>query len=424
MSELAADAPVPPAAAAAAEPAGTTNPFASLPYRFWWIASVVSGAGVGIQSVTVPLFIRDRVSADDRELFISMGLISTNAVGALLTLFGGVLADRTERRRILVRTYAIAALVSVAYVLLSGFDVRAVWPVYPLAVVIGAAGAFTNPARQSMVPQMLSRAQLQNGIILGNIAFMALLQFGGPLLGGVLADFAGLTIAFAIEVVLLFMGALLFYRVITDRPAPTNRSVGHDLVEGLRYVRGEPRLWGLLALGAIPGVFIMGPFAVTVVGFVEDIFERGDAFVGAMWASFGGGVLLGSLVLTRLRLPRRGLFVIWCILFGGLVSAAYGLQSNIYTAMATLVLLGAIGPAVFINTVVALLQQHSDPRVMGRVMSMYGLSFSATTPIGYAWSGLAANAITTRAPVIIGGLICSALGLVAWVLMRQIRELE
>ncbi|WP_322796292.1 MFS transporter, partial [Tepidiforma sp.] len=180
--------------------AGSRNPFAVAQYRMWWVASVAAGAGVGIQAVTVPLFIRDRVDEDARALAIAAALICQTLPGALLALVGGVVADRVERRRILVRTYLVAAAVSLVYVVLSGADVRWTWPVFLLAAVVGSAGAFTNPARQSMMPQILSQSQIQNGAIFGTLAFMAMLQFGGPMAGGVLADFAGLTAAFGVEV--------------------------------------------------------------------------------------------------------------------------------------------------------------------------------------------------------------------------------
>jgi MFS family permease len=86
----------------------------------------------------------------------------------------------------------VAAAVSVVYVVLSGADVRFVWPTFVLAAVVGSAGAFTNPARQAMMPQIVSQHQIQNGAIFGTLAFMATLQFGGPMVGGVTADLAGI----------------------------------------------------------------------------------------------------------------------------------------------------------------------------------------------------------------------------------------
>jgi MFS family permease len=177
-------------------PAGSRNPFTAPGFARWWLATMVAGTGVGIQAVTVPLFIRDRVATDARAIAIAGALIAQTLPGALLTLVGGAVADRVERRRILVRTYSVAALVSTVYVVLAGFDVRRVWPVYLLAAIVGSASAFTNPARQSMLPLLVTRSQLQNGVILGITGFMATFQFVGPSIGGLVADAAGLLPAF------------------------------------------------------------------------------------------------------------------------------------------------------------------------------------------------------------------------------------
>ncbi len=402
---------------------GTRNPFASPAFRTWWIASVVAGLGVGIQTTIVPLFIRDRVSDDARALAIAGELIAANLAGTVLALFGGVAADRMDRRAILVRTYAVAAVVAGLYLFLSGADVQAIWPVYFLAMVVGAAGAFTNAARQSMVPSMVTRAQLQNGIIFGNMAFLALLQFGGPMIGGFVADGLGLTVAFTVEVCALALTVVLFARVPRNTPIPTGRSVRGDLVDGLRYVRSSSALSGLLVIGVIPGIFIMGPFAVTVVIMVEDVFAASDKFVGMLWAGFGGGIMAGSILMTLRKLPHRGLAACLCIISGGAVFFAYGLTSNVALAIFLLVVLGIVGPAIFINTVVALLQENTEPRMMGRVMSMYSLTFTASAPLGYLQAGLIADAFGPRATILVGASICVGLGVVASMAMRPVTRL-
>jgi predicted MFS family arabinose efflux permease len=275
-----------------------------------------------------------------------------------------------------------------------------------------------------MVPQMLTRAQLQNGVILGNIAFMALLQFGGPFLGGILTEAWGLTLAFSVEVVLLAVGAALFSRVNTDRPPVTERrSIRRDLAAGLRYVWQDKSLVGLLTVGAIPGIFIMGPFSVTVVILVEDVFKASDGYVGAIWGSFGGGILLGSVLLTLRRFRRRGPAVAACIIMGGAIFTGYGLNESLPVALVLLVVLGVVGPAIFINVVVALVQERTRPDMMGRVMSMYGLTFSATAPLGALMAGALASATGPQTTIIVGGVCTVAAGIGA-VFLRPVWRLD
>lgn len=411
------------AVAGPAEGEATRNPFAVGSFRAWWAASVVAGTGVGIQTVTVPLFIRDRVAEDNRAAAIAAALFAQNAIAAIFALFGGVVADRVERRRILVRTYGVAALVSVGYVLLVASDVGSIWPVYPLAAVVGAAGAFTNPARQSMLSQILQRSQLQNGIILGTMAFMATLQFGGPTLGGFLADGPGLGAAFATEVALLAAAALLFSTILSAPPVPTGKSVLADLRSGVGFVWRRKDLLGVLALGAIPGVFFMGPFAVSNVLMVEDVYQRGDKFVGILWGSLGAGILLGSVLMTVVRLPRRGLMLCYSVVFGGGALLIFGATSNVWLAIPTLVVGGVVGPAIFINFAGALLQENTEGAMIGRVMSMYSLSFTASTPLGFAWGGTLASVAGPQQALVTSGILMMACGVLAVLFLGPVKRL-
>lgn len=401
----------------------TRNPFASPRFTVWWLGSIVAGTGIGIQAVTVPLFIRDRVEPGERALAIAAALVAQTLPGAVFALVGGAVADRVERRRILVRSYALAALVSCVYVLLSGLGVGVIWPVFPLAALVGSAGAFTNPARHSLLPLLVTRAQLQNGVIFGTMGFMATLQFLGPSLAGFVVDLRGLTHAFAAEVLLLAAGAAIFSRIRTETPQPTGRNVLGDLLDGLRYVAREPALRGLLLLGTVPGVFFIGPFAVTVPLVVPDVFEASDRWVGLLWGCFGAGVFLGSVALTLRPLPRRGLAVCLTTFVGGAILVVYGSSESLPLAATSLVLWG-LNASIFINYVVALLQEHAEPRMLGRVMSMYTLAFFVSSPLGYAQAGVVTARFGPETSLIASGVAAAVVGVASLLRLRPVRALE
>lgn len=416
MADAEAGAPAP----AAPE---TRNPFAAPRFARWWLASLLAGTGVGIQAVSVPLFIRDRVALDERAPAIAAALVAQTLPGALLALFGGVVADRVERRRILVRSYGVAALVSLVYVALVGCDVGAIWPVFPLAALVGSAGAFTNPARASLLPSLVSRAQLQNGVILGTMGFMAALQFVGPSVAGLVVDARGLALAFGLEVALLAAAAATFSGIRAPQPPPSGRNVLGDLADGLRYVAREPRLRGLLSLAVVPGIFFIGPFSVTLPLLVPDVFGASDKWVGLLWGCFGAGVVGGSLLLTFRPLPRRGLALCLSNLSGGGVLLLYSQRDALPVAAALLVVWG-LTASVFMNYVVTLLQEESEPRMLGRVMSMYSLAFFVAMPIGYALAGASTAAFGTQPTLALGGAGAAAVGLLGLVGLRSVRELR
>jgi MFS family permease len=401
----------------------TRNPFVSQRFTRWWLATMVAGTGIGIQTVTVPLFIRGRVALDARAIAIAGALIAQTLPGALLTLLGGAIADRVERRRILVRTYSIVALTSIAYVVLAVTDFRLVWPVYLLAAVVGSAFAFTNPARQSMLRLLVTPEQLQNGVILGTTGYMATFQFLGPSIGGLVADAAGLVPAFALEVVLLAAAAATFGTIGTDVPTPSGRSILGDLMDGLRYVRSDPAILSLLLLSTTIGLFFIGPFGVTVAILVPDVLHASDKWVGLLTGCFGGGVLIGSMLLTLLKLPRRGIAVGATTLVGGFLSIAYGLSSVLWVS-ALLQFVSGLNAAVFVNYAIALLQERSDPSRIGRVMSMYSLAFFASMPIGYAQAGLVTDRFGPQTTLVESGVLAALVGLVCLIWLKPVRNLD
>jgi MFS family permease len=389
----------------------------------WWAAGVVAGTGAGIQSVTVPLFLRDRVDEDWRALAIAGALIAQNLPGAVLALLGGTFADRVEPRRILSVTYSVAASVALCYVALSLNPSLPIWLVYPLAAVVGSAAAFTNPTRQSMLPLLVSGRQLQNGVIFGTMGFMATFQTLGPSVGGLLTDSFGLPTAFSAEVLLLALGGLIFSRIRTGTPPPSSQSVMSDLREGLRYARRTPAIRGLLLLSTVPGIVFIGPFNVTLPLVVPDVLHASDKWVGLLWGCFGGGVLAGSLYLTWRPLPRRGLAICLSTIAGGITMIIFGLSESLPLSAIMLVVWG-LGASVFINYAVALLQQHADPAMMGRVMSMYTLAFFAAAPLGYAQAGLMTSQLGSQATLLSSGACAIIIGVVTAARLHSVRALE
>jgi predicted MFS family arabinose efflux permease len=255
------------------------------------------------------------------------------------------------------------------------------------------------------------------------MGFMATLQFLGPAVAGVVVDARGLTAAFALEVALLAAAAAAFSGVRAPQPPPSGRHVLGDLADGLRYVAGQPRLRGLLALSTVPGVFFIGPFAVTLPLLVPDLFGASDKWVGLLWGCFGAGVFFGSLFLTFRPLPRRGLAVCLSNLLGGFVMMLYGRSDELAVAAALLVLWG-LNASVFMNYVVTLLQEQSEPPMLGRVMSMYSLAFFLAMPLGYGLAGASTAALGSAATLLLNGAAAAAVGLLCLVGLRSVRELH
>ncbi|MFN0096369.1 MAG: MFS transporter [Dehalococcoidia bacterium] len=404
-------------------PAASRNPFRVVQYRWYWASSFLSAMGVGIQIVTVPLYIRDRVPEDDRALLIALALVCQSLPAALLILFGGVAADRFQRRTILMRVALAAAVVSSVYIGLAGTGFDGIWPVFFLGAIVGSCDAFGQPARGSMVPHIVPRAALQNGVILSTVAFMSAFQFLGPAVGGLLADFASLTVAFIAEVAFLLIGALAATRL---RPMPllgTGRSVLADLRDGLGYVRRTPTIRWLILFQLLPGMFLMGPFRVTAVDLVTDVLDASDKFVGLLSSGFGIGVIAGSIMLTIFPIRRRGLLLCASPIWGGLIFILYGLSEHLAISLALMVPWG-LSAASFINMAFPLIQENADPARLGRVSSVSNLAFQLALPLGYAQAGLIATVWGPQSAAITSGVAIALLGVLSVAFLQPIRKLR
>jgi predicted MFS family arabinose efflux permease len=239
----------------------------------------------------------------------------------------------------------------------------------------------------------------------------------------VIADAAGLTPAFGLEVVLLAIAAAAFSTIPSGVPPPSPQRGLADLAEGVRSVARNPAIRTLLLLATVPGLFFIGPFAVTVALMVPDVFHASDKWVGLLWGCFGGGVFAGSLLLIWRPLPRRGLAISASHLFGGSVLVLYALSQTLWLSALVLVVWGLVA-AVFINYAVVLLQEHTDPRMMGRVMSMYMLAFFLSSPIGYAQAGAVTSTFGPQVTLLASGLVAAVIGLFSLAFARSLRALH
>jgi MFS family permease len=401
---------------------GDRNPFASATYRWWWMMTLCMSLAVGVQIVTVPTYVLDR---SDTDFYVALALLSQTVPTALFTLVGGAAADRIGRDRILYVTVTIGAVAATVYVLLAGADVRAVWPVFIVAAVIGSVAAFQNPARQSLINLLAPGARLQNGVIWGTLAFMTGQSFLGPALGGFTVAALGLTAGFAVQVALLVAAGLCATRLRgIDQPAPVRESMLAQIRAGLGYVRAEPRIWQVLTLGAVPGLCFIGVGQTVFPVFSDATFGRGAAGIALLNMGMGAGVLIGSVLLTRWG-PRRGRgrWFLYALPVGGLAFIVTGLAPTLALAVVLLLLFG-LSAALFINFASTLLQTYAAPRYIGRVMSVYSLCVLGAVPFGNLHAGIGLELSDPRVVLVYSGAVALVLGVLSWGRFRAARGLE
>jgi len=324
----------------------------------------------------------------------------------LLAPAGGIVADRLQRRRVVVATQTSAMLLAFALAFLTLTGKVQVWHIFVLSALLGSVNAFDIPARQAFIVEMVGKTDLMNAIALNSSMFNAS-RVLGPAIAGILVASIGEGWCFfgnAVSYIAVIIG-LLAMRVPRREIATHNESPLANVIEGFRWVVGNRAVHALLLLLAVVSLAGM-PYTVLMPIFADRILHGGAKALGVLMGAAGIGALAGALILaSRTQLKGLNRWVGLSAMSFGALLMAFG-YSRIYLASA--VLLVFIGFSVMIengssNT---LIQSMVPDRLRGRVMSVYSMMFMGMAPIGSLLAGAAADRIGAPLTVAFGGALC------------------
>ena len=320
----------------------------------------------------------------------------------LLAPWGGLIADRVDKRRLILTTQLVAGLLALVLATITALGIVQLWMVAVLALGLGVVTALDNPARQSFVIEMVGDADLSNAVTLNSIVVNAARAIG-PAVAGVLIAVVGIASSFFVNGAsyLFVVGALLAMDTGALRPSiPAARGPG-QLREGFAYVRRTPELRSALVLMAVAGMLAY-EFTVTLPLLARFVFHGGAATLGLLNTAIGIGAVLGGLLTaSRSQATERGL-VGAGIAFGGLLIVT-ALMPTLPLAVASLAVMGAVS-IQFLATGNSLLQLRAEERYRGRVMSLWAVAFLGTTPIGAPIVGWIGEIGGARAGIAVGGV--------------------
>ena len=327
----------------------------------------------------------------------------------VLGAYGGVLADRFDKRHILMITQACYGLVALALWALVATDVVELWMVYGLSLASGVVTAIDNPSRQSFYIEMVGEEHVRNAVSLNSAAFTGS-RVIGPAIAGVLIATVGIATCFLIDGVSY---AAVLVALFSMRPAElhaqkrSTRDRGH-LVAGLRYVWATDDLRRPLIVMAV--VFTVSfNFAVFVPLLAERTFGGDAGTFGALSALAGVGSFGGAIVMaSRVPVPRMRDLALWAVATGISLMLA-GLAPTLWLAGAAMIPLGFTIMA-FLITGNTMLQLTARPEARGRVMALYGIVFLGSTPIGAPIAGVIGEHLGARVGFALSGLVAGALG--------------
>ncbi len=343
----------------------------------------------------------------------AVGLVTALQFLPLLVLapFGGVIADRVNKRRLLMFTQGLAGLsaATLGVVVLTG--AIQLWMVYLLAFVLGMAGSIDNPTRQTFVLDMVGRDQLTNALAL-NSSLVNAARVVGPAIAGVLIITVGIGWCFVFNAVsyLAVITALNLMRADELDSAPIQPRGPGQLRAGFRYVRSTPAVLTPILMMAIAGTFAY-EYQVVLPQIAKFTFDGDAQTFAAMTSAMGVGAVAGGLY-TASRHTRPAIALARIAALFGVIQILVSLAPNLFMALIALVALGAIGVS-FIALGNSTLQLSAAPEMRGRVMGLWAVAFLGTTPFGAPVMGWVGEQFGPRLALGLGGvalLVAAAYG--------------
>ncbi len=416
------DAPArPPALQASAGALPPGGAFAALRHRdfriFYW-GQIISLTGTWMQSTAQGWLV---LELTDSELMLGIVTATASLPVLLFTLYAGVLADRADKRTIILVAQCASLVLALILAILT--DTRAItigW-ILLLVFLLGTANAFEIPTRQSFFVDLVGKTDLTNAIALNSSAFN-LTRIIGPAIAGILIGAVGIAASFylnALSYVAVIIGLLMIKRPKAP-PAPRDASTLEKLREGLAFISDDRLARTLVLMVAATSIFAL-PYAMLLPVFARDVLGVGATGLGLMLSASGAGALAGGIALAATaRAARRGPVLlasaaIFCLMVGGFTfSRSFPLS---------LVLLAGAGFSLipFTASVNALLQSIVPDGLRGRVMSVYVFMFLGMTPIGSLQAGFLARWIGAPHAV---ALSVSLLLIVVGVVALRVPELR
>jgi len=317
----------------------------------------------------------------------------------LFSLIGGVVADRRERRKILLVSQYIQMASAATLTVLVATGWIHVWHILCLSFISGLAQAFGGPAYQALIPTLVEREDMPNAIALNSIQFNMAVTVGPALAGLALAKL-GEKWCFGLNA-LSFLAPVISLSIISSRfvPAVTTESIFSSLKQGLKFVRKQNSMEALTILAFCMTALSM-PMRTYIPVFVKDIFHRGPETYGNLLSFMGIGSICGSLMVAgRGNIHNKGRIALIMLICLGAGIAGFSFSRLLPLSYAMLVFVGASMMAVF-ATVTSLVQLITTNEMRGRVMSVYNCAFRGGMPMGNLLSGWLVPMFT--APVVLG----------------------
>jgi predicted MFS family arabinose efflux permease len=369
-------------------------------FRLMWIGACTSSIGTWMQIVAQGWLIY-RISHSAALLSLDQFLGGIPIL--LLSLLGGVVADRFERRRILLISQYVqmASAGTLTILVTTGLLGERVWPILCLSFVSGVAQAFGGPAYQALIPTLVEKEDMPNAIALNSIQFNLAVVLG-PALAGLTLARLGEKWCFGLNA-LSFLAPIISLSIISTRflPKKTTESMYSSLKQGIHFVRKQASMEALIVL-AFCMTALSAPMRAYFPVFIQDIYHGGPQTYGNLLTLMGIGSICGSLMIAGAgHLGKRGRVALAAILCLGAAGVGFSFSRSLPQG-GVMVLLAGVSMMAAFASVSSLVQLITTDDMRGRVMSVYNVAFRGGMPLGNLLAGALVRGVMLRALVVRG----------------------
>lgn len=387
-------------------------------FRLLIIGKTFGWLALHMMMVAIAYQVYDRTGDVMNLAYIGLATFAPAIGFALIT---GYVADRFDRRLVLVVTYGIIFVGAVLLYLYTASGMEAVWPVFAILALEGTGRAFHQPAVNSLVPNLVPAESFPNAVA-WHSTINKITQMVGPALGGILY-LAGPEIVYVTAaaglLIALIMTAFIHTRTEIGQREPTTFA---SLLAGLRYVYNKKIIFGAITLDMM--VVLLGGVTALFPVFAKDILDAGSAGAGFLRSAMAGGALVSGIMLTQITLERWvGKIMFGTVVVFGICTIAFGLSDILWVSLLAMAILGATD-MVSVNIRSTLMQIATPDEMRGRVSAVSSVFTGASNEIGEFRAGAMAAAIGAVPAVLVGGVGSLIVAAVCWRAFPQLAKVE
>jgi MFS family permease len=389
-------------------------------YRLYWYGQLASVLAQNMEGVAQSWLV---LELTDSPLLLGLTGLTYAAPTIALTLLGGVIADRADRRRIMIFSQVIAATMFFLLATLIVSNWVALWHVMSLAFLSGCVRAFDRPSRMALLPQMVPKEDIPNAIAVGGTIWQ-LNRLVGPAVAGMLIYLIGIgpTYYFCFCASLIAVCLWLGIRLPKAPTAPSAGGVVQHMVEGLNFIRKNEIFYVFIGMTFFNSVFGMS-YSILMPVFARSVLDVGSKGFGILQSAGGAGALIGVLLVAWFSHARgKGLQAIFGASAFGVLLIAFAFSVSFPLSLILAVALG-IASQFYMTIISAILQVNLPNELRGRVMGIYGLTWELM-PVGGMIAGAIAEFAGAPMAVGFGGFMVAGMALAVTVFLPNVRRLE